>query len=1211
MNQRHQPAIQDAIRQRRRQTFVGRENQLDLFREQLTLPWDADRRRYVLNVWGQGGVGKSTLLGEYRRLAGQAGALSALVDRDDKDAPAAMGRLAAQLLAAGGPDATLAFQKFTERHAAYQKKRGELETDPDAPQGLAGLFAGAATRLGAKLLRNSVPGSDIALDLVEQPLAEQASLWAEFARRKLGNRDEVQLVLEPETVLTPLFLRALGELCAARRVVLLFDTYELTAGALDGWLRDLLGGRHGDAPADLTLVVAGRHELDRNAWAELEELVARLPLEPFTEAEARDYLARKDVTNEQVINVILTLSGRLPLLLATLAAASPNDPARVGDATGTAVGRFLSWVDDPARRALARNGALPRRLNRDVVGLLGGDATGFDWLIGQPFVQRRPAGDWAYHDVAREQMLRYKRAESPAEWTALHEKLAEHYRAARDALGLTLEAGMSDPAWRAAALGDVYHRLCARPQRELGAALNAFAAMLDTQFSAAGAWAAAMAAAGRDTGHKPLSEWGESLGDGLNAYEAGDREGAIEAFGRLASSPLLEATNRATVLHRRGLWRRQIEQYDAALADFDRAIELNPDYTSAFTSRATTYDMTTRYNEALADYSRAIELDPSNPSLFLNRAWFYQRGVRDEEALADYKQAIELDPREPGTFLDRARFYQQRGLHKEALADYNRAIELDPGKPRPYLNRAQFYQQRKQHKAAVADYSRAIELNPSDPSPFLSRAQFYQDREQFKEAVADYSRAIELDPSNPWYIIYRGRFHQRKEQYEAALADYSRAIELAPRDPWYILDRARFYEERERYEDALADYSRIIELDPSQIWRLLNRAHFYEQRGLGEAALADYNRAIELEPRDPTLFLNRALLYQKGEQYEAALADYNRAIELSPRDPDLLLVRALLYQQRGQYEAALADYNRIIELDPSKPDPFLDRARFYQQREQYNEALADYSQAIELAPSNPSLFFSRARFYQERERYEEALADYSRAIELDPGKPGPYQDRARFYQERERYEEALADFDQAIKLNADDVWAIANRAWIHASRGDMQRLLGQHAAALVDYNQALELEPDYVWAITRRGETRNALGQYEEALVDFDRAIALTPETDWCRYQRGITRRRLNEADAWRDDLDAAIRSATAAYQANPADANNLFNLAVYYVAAGDAEAAETRYQDGLAQQPHAAHHRMAVADLEQYLALFPDDALAVRMMALLGGEAESSALSE
>jgi tetratricopeptide (TPR) repeat protein len=51
-----------------------------------------------------------------------------------------------------------------------------------------------------------------------------------------------------------------------------------------------------------------------------------------------------------------------------------------------------------------------------------------------------------------------------------------------------------------------------------------------------------------------------------------------------------------------------------------------------------------RYDEALADYTRAIELDPSDAEFFGSRGQAYQAIGRYDEALADFNRAIELDP---------------------------------------------------------------------------------------------------------------------------------------------------------------------------------------------------------------------------------------------------------------------------------------------------------------------------------------------------------------------------------------------------------------------------------------------------------------------------------------------------------------------------------------------------------------------------------------
>lgn len=112
--------------------------------------------------------------------------------------------------------------------------------------------------------------------------------------------------------------------------------------------------------------------------------------------------------------------------------------------------------------------------------------------------------------------------------------------------------------------------------------------------------------------------------------------------------------------------------------------------------------------------------------------------------------------------------------------------------------------------------------------------------------------------------------------------------------------------------------------------------------------------------------------------------------------------------------------------------------------------------------------------------------------------------------------------------------------------------------------------------------------------------MELRPRSNWSHYQRSITYRRLAPNSPWLEDLDSAITLATEDYQNTPTNLNNLFNLALYHTARGDAGPAEARYREALALPLNAVAHREAITDLEQYLALFPDDALAADMRDLL-----------
>ncbi|WP_373528110.1 ATP-binding protein [Nostoc sp.] len=63
MNPQNKPkSLQDILKQRQQSGFVGREDQVNQFRQNLSFHPEDDRHFFLYNVWGQGGVGKSTLL---------------------------------------------------------------------------------------------------------------------------------------------------------------------------------------------------------------------------------------------------------------------------------------------------------------------------------------------------------------------------------------------------------------------------------------------------------------------------------------------------------------------------------------------------------------------------------------------------------------------------------------------------------------------------------------------------------------------------------------------------------------------------------------------------------------------------------------------------------------------------------------------------------------------------------------------------------------------------------------------------------------------------------------------------------------------------------------------------------------------------------------------------------------------------------------------
>ena len=99
--------------------------------------------------------------------------------------------------------------------------------------------------------------------------------------------------------------------------------------------------------------------LDANIWGDYLGIRADIALGVFTDAEARELLSKHGVTNSNVIDLILGLTNRLPVWVASLAEKAPESVDEVSDPSDDAVERFLEWEPDERRQSAALLGAFP------------------------------------------------------------------------------------------------------------------------------------------------------------------------------------------------------------------------------------------------------------------------------------------------------------------------------------------------------------------------------------------------------------------------------------------------------------------------------------------------------------------------------------------------------------------------------------------------------------------------------------------------------------------------------------------------------------------------------------------------------------------------------------------------------------------------------------------------------------------------------------
>ncbi len=83
---------------------------------------------------------------------------------------------------------------------------------------------------------------------------------------------------------------------------------------------------------------------------------------------------------------------------------------------------------------------------------------------------------------------------------------------------------------------------------------------------------------------------------------------------------------------------------DCAFVNYNKAIELKPDFANAYCGRGLAFYHKREDDSAIKDYDKAIKLNPNEKISYNNRGIAYHRKGNYDAAIADYKRCLEIDP---------------------------------------------------------------------------------------------------------------------------------------------------------------------------------------------------------------------------------------------------------------------------------------------------------------------------------------------------------------------------------------------------------------------------------------------------------------------------------------------------------------------------------------------------------------------------------------
>ncbi len=598
--------------------------------------------------------------------------------------------------------------------------------------------------------------------------------------------------------------------------------------------------------------------------------------------------------------------------------------------------------------------------------------------------------------------------------------------------------------------------------------------------------------------------------------------------------------------HHRGIAHSLLDHYEKALEDLSRAVELtDPEDPWLYFTRGNVYAEMGKFNAAIADYTRAIKLYPAISNFYTGRGNIYAELQKYQLSLADLTLAIELETNNARNYAARGAVYAEMGKYTLALADYNKAVELDSESEDILNNRARVLVLMHRYAQAIEDFNRAIELNEYYLEAYYRRGEVYHEdlrnlyrfnlpiTYQFDISAKERERWLTLSQADEQQLPQssEGVLHIVREKYLQTLIERYDLADIVSEIIWISAADA-----------ALADLGEIALFS---IWDIeTNKAKIFFHCAVQDYMESSWYQIADFSISHERFLIRKLAAVAKSDVSRRVLATYVRgrardweryaylhnlqpdnlfALGISP-DTQLVcrawneLILSVVDSEIGreQMEEILKSYRSIYGLGTYER-LFLNTPRLLELRihdmeqEEYYDAesvdvqtaVQQFTERIELDPYSAQNYERRGLFYLLfTDNYEAALVDFSHAIELDPNNSSYYYHRGTAFFLCDEYAAAVADFDRVLA-------EMPEQAGVHARRGEAHLELGNSQSAIIDFTKAIELDAGVADYYLGRANAYTNEKEYEDALSDFTMGIELDPEQTEAYFQRHVIYKQL------------------------------------------------------------------------------------------------------
>lgn len=359
----------------------------------------------------------------------------------------------------------------------------------------------------------------------------------------------------------------------------------------------------------------------------------------------------------------------------------------------------------------------------------------------------------------------------------------------------------------------------------------------------------------------------------------------------------------------------------------------------------------------LDDFNAALRLNPDLTTALKARGIYYIKANDPKKAIVDFQKVSVLEPDDPHV-------HEMLGLGflfinqlDDALACFNRSLEIDSERGSALSYRARIYLEQGNLDGALEDIQLALDQVVDNIAWRLVRANIYWQQKKYADALRDIEHILTVDPKLLEAIRMRAAILAEDEQIEEAIAGLNRAVDALPNHDGLLMNLAMFYASNSQTAEALAAYDKLLSrpVPHAPIYR--NRGDLLLNLGKQAEAIENYDKALELDPDDSGVLNNLAWVLATSP--EAELRDGKRSVELAKRaceatdykEAHILSTLAAAFAEKGDFPEAIRWSTQAVAIGNSEVDEQLAKElKSYEAGKPWREQQSEAIQSTEKKP---------------------------------------------------------------------------------------------------------------------------------------------------------------------------------------------------------------------------------------------------------------------